>query len=144
MVYSKNFQINLQKVSLERLDGEIIILSFSSGFYFSTSGTGADILSLISKNVSRSLWKEILSNHFRATDIDVNQIEEFIAKLLKFEIIQESEFSIDLKLDLPLDYQRAQWEMPELQVFSDMQNLLMVDPIHETSLEGWPEKKYDQ
>ena len=143
MDYRKNFQLNLQKVSLERLDGEIIILSFSSGYYFSTSGVGADILSLISENISCTLWKQILSNYFPVTEIDENQIDEFIAKLLRFEIIQESEFSVDVKCDLPLDYQRTQWQVPELQVFSDMQNLLMVDPIHETSLEGWPEKKYD-
>jgi hypothetical protein len=32
----------------------------------------------------------------------------------------------------------ATWSAPTLEVFTDMQDLLLFDPIHEVGPEGWP------
>jgi len=42
---------------------------------------------------------------------------------------------------LPEDYDHASWSRPVLQAFTDLQDLLTVDPIHDSSLEGWPQLK---
>jgi hypothetical protein len=36
------------------------------------------------------------------------------------------------------DYPRGKWSCPELLIFEDLQDLLLVDPIHDTGEEGWP------
>jgi hypothetical protein len=32
----------------------------------------------------------------------------------------------------------GKWSAPELMIFEDLQDLLLVDPIHDTGEEGWP------
>jgi hypothetical protein len=45
--------------------------------------------------------------------------------------------------ELPDDFVRNSWNSPTLKVYKDFQDLLLVDPIHDTSLTGWPELKND-
>jgi hypothetical protein len=40
--------------------------------------------------------------------------------------------------ELPDDYSRAGWIEPTLEVFTDLQDLILVDPIHDASDLGWP------
>ena len=45
------------------------------------------------------------------------------------------------QIDLPSDYVRKGWEPPSLLVFDDLADLLLIDPIHDTSTSGWPTQK---
>jgi hypothetical protein len=138
------FEINSEVVSWERLDGEVIIISFETGEYFSTLNAGADVISLISKKVDRKLWIQIFSNYFPAeTALISDDIESFLEVLLSKNIIKESTLAIQSNYELPKDYLRKTWEKPVINVFDDLKNLLSVDPIHETSLDGWPERPND-
>jgi hypothetical protein len=44
-------------------------------------------------------------------------------------------------MDLPADYIRTPFMPPELEVFTDMKDLLLLDPIHAIGEAGWPNKK---
>ena len=48
------------------------------------------------------------------------------------------------KIELPNDYTRDNWESPELRIFDDLTDILLIDPVHDTSLEGWPNLKNDE
>jgi len=136
-------KINSSGISCERLDGELVIISFQSGKYFNANGPAADILFLIEKNVDYSLWQEILSKQFKDFDISTSNIDKFLLKLIAEEIVQETNESSFDRIALPGDYQRKDWETPTLLVFDDLADLLVIDPIHDTSLGGWPNKKND-
>jgi hypothetical protein len=45
------------------------------------------------------------------------------------------------QIELPTDYVRKGWEPPSLLVFDDLADLLLIDPIHDTSTSGWPTQK---
>ena len=44
---SEEVEINRSGISLERLDGEVVIISFETGKYFNSNGSAADLLFLI-------------------------------------------------------------------------------------------------
>ena len=138
-----NYLLNSSEISLERLNGEVVIISFNSGNYYSCVGSAADILSLVSKEVDRTLWKEIICNKYRINDMPVAEIDSFINECLRENILVLSNSKLQGVSDLPDDFNRNEWNTPILKIYSDYQDLLLIDPIHDSSLTGWPELKND-
>jgi hypothetical protein len=138
-----NYLLNSSEISLERLNGEVVIISFNSGNYYSCVGSAADILSLVSKEVDRSLWKKIICNKYKINDLPDSEIDLFIDDCLKENIVVLSNSKLEGTSDLPDDFNRNKWNTPILKIYKDFQDLLLVDPIHDSSLTGWPELKND-
>ena len=62
---SQNLNLNLENTSWERIDGEIIVISYNTGKYYSVNKQGSDLLYLIEMKVKRELWSEILKLNFQ-------------------------------------------------------------------------------
>ena len=141
-MHYRNFSIKSNSVSLERLDGEVIIISFASGQFFSAKGSGADVLSLLKTGLPSRSILEILSAHYSNFEYEHSGLDTFISSLLAEGIIQETVETIDSDtFQLPNDLARSHWSKPELLIHDEIHGLLLVDPIHETNDEGWPKLK---
>jgi hypothetical protein len=140
---NSNYVLNSSEISLERLNGEVVIISFNSGNYYSCVGTAADVLSLVSKEVDRTLWKDIICSKYKINDFPVVEVELFIKECLKENIVLLVDSKLEGMSDLPDDFTRNGWNTPTLKIYKDFQDLLLVDPIHDSSLTGWPELKND-
>jgi hypothetical protein len=138
-----NYLLNSSEISLERLNGEVVIISFNSGNYYSCVGSAADILSLVSKEVDKTLWKEIICSKYKIDDLPVVEVDLFIDECLKENIIISVNSKLGGMSNLPDDFTRSSWNTPILKIYKDYQDLLLVDPIHDSSLTGWPELKDD-
>jgi hypothetical protein len=142
---SQNLNLNLENTSWERIDGEIIVISYNTGKYYSVNKQGSDLLYLIEMKVKRELWYEILKLNFQnfAENTETTQkIDEFVEKCLNEKLLISGETNIE-KVELLNDYIRDNWESPELRIFDDLTDILLIDPVHDTSLEGWPNLKND-
>ena len=142
---SQNLNLNLENTSWERIDGEIIVISYNTGKYYSVNKQGSDLLFLIEMKVKRELWYEILKVNFQnfAENTETTQkINEFVEKCFNEKLLIIGETNIE-KVELPNDYARDSWESPELRIFDDLTDILLIDPVHDTSLEGWPNLKND-
>ena len=140
---NSNYVLNSSEISLERLNGEVVIISFNSGNYYSCVGSAADILSLVSKEVDRTLWKDIICSKYKINDLPVVEVELFIEECLKENIVLLVNSKLEGMSDLPDDFTRNGWNTPTLKIYTDFQDLRLVDPIHDSSLTGWPELKND-
>lgn len=129
---------------MERLDGETILINFDSGEYFSFRGPSADILWLIDAGVDRLHWLSILRDAFGASLPDAvmeTDIESFLLELSTAGVIARSGPSQGPAVSLPDDYTRIDWTAPTIQGNEDLADLLLIDPIHDTDDEGWPQAK---
>lgn len=134
---SGRFLIDKSTHALERLDGEFVIISFLSGKYYSVNTSGSDILSLALQGVPIDMWNEILSDAYGAKSI--SGVEEFIAICESEEILKRTSSSDDhFVTELPDDNKRNEWNTPTIKIFEDLSDLLLVDPIHDSSVDGWP------
>jgi len=138
---SNEVEINRSGVSFERLDGEVVIISFETGKYLNSNGSGADLLYMIEQGVPQSKWDEILSLYFNNFSSKPEEVINFLSLAIDERIIIAGTAKNNTKIDLPLDYQRGEWTPPNLTVFDDLADLLLVDPIHDTSTEGWPKTR---
>jgi len=136
--HSAQLILNTSNISQERLDGEVVVISFNTGKYFSAKGPAADLFWLLEKGIDQSLWTSILSENFsNFANVD-SGITEFLSAGVAEELFVPLESPSREIPTLPMDYVRTAWETPKLVVFEDLQDLLLLDPIHDTSLEGWP------
>lgn len=141
-------RVNTPQVVCETIDGEVVIVNLDKGIYYSLLKTGADIWSRIERQLDRH---QIIQEVARSYDGSVEEIEiaidEFIANLLAEELIvidpQPRVANTDNSLEiLETSGSKPHFEKPMLEKFTDMEDLLLLDPIHEVDVAaGWPTTK---
>jgi hypothetical protein len=139
------YEINAPAVIGETLDGEAIIVNLDSGAYYSLREAGAVLWSMLE---SRPTQSEIVQSMGQQYAGDVAEMEAAISALLD----QMAEEELVRPLDAP-DYEPKlastppspdcpPFSPPELEKFTDMADLLLLDPIHEVDeAVGWPQTR---
>ncbi len=140
------FEVNSPAVVGEILDGEAVIMNLKSGNYFSTDKVGSMLWGMIEKGADYQTMLAALDAHF---DADVKQIsaaiDAFLDDLITNDLVRTAEIeSVGIgqaELEQPDIVQRngrGDFTAPVLTVYSDMQDLLLLDPIHDVDEGGWP------
>lgn len=138
------YQFRTNQVALERIEGELIIISMDTGKYFSASGPAADILFLVAAGKSIDEIRADLENVF-AEAIDQEDIERIVNFALQESLLEPySDNQSVISVEVPNDYTRTKWTTPDVLEFSDLQDLILVDPVHDASLEGWPVERKNE
>ena len=136
--------INAPIVIAEDIDGEVIILNMESGKYFSTQGSGAAIWQLLSNGCDDETATADLAEHYRADRqaiaAAVTELRAFFTAENLLRALAPGESTKPISLDRVSSGEFAQ---PEISSHTDMQGLLLLDPIHEVEDMGWPHKPVD-
>ena len=152
MDLTKRFRINSPKVVHDSIDNEVIIIEFDSGNYYSLNQSGSDIWMLIHEESS---IKEIFDNLSAKYQTNSHSIEEklwpFLKELKNENLIieienkdQKTSKKLSIKQNNNKKTDKSDFEIPILQKYSDMQDLLLLDPIHEVDEKGWPIAKQNK
>lgn len=126
-----------ESVSHERVDGDVIAVDLESGTYFSMSGTGADVWTAASSGLVADEWLTAL-DHAYGRECPREDINAFVTVCLDRHLLVKAATPMSGSLALPQDFSRTTWTAPRLEVFEDLRDLLLVDPVHDTSTFGWP------
>ena len=136
------FQINEPNISSEEIDGEVIIVNLINGNYYSAQGMGAYIWGKICHGESLQDIQSSLCQRFRENESTIHdQLSAFFDKLESEELIVRASDSNETSSTLIDAAMPKQYAEPELNCYSDMKDLLLLDPIHDVEDEGWPKKK---
>lgn len=128
-----------RNVMHERLDGEVVALDMATGRYFSMSGPAADVWHLAASGFELSAWPVELASVFTTTH-EFSGIDSFVSDLLSAGLAssQDTPPSNSDLMRLPNDYARKLWTHPELFSYDDLSDLILIDPVHDISDDGWP------
>jgi len=141
MNVNDRYRINKPDVILESFDDEAVIVNLGSGNYYSIDTLGAEIWAMVQKG---STVKEITARLSREYDSAVENIEtgvtEFIESILSEGLIVPDPSALfpKEKMDGAIPETRKAFAPPALHKYTDMQELLLVDPIHDVDETGWP------
>ncbi len=137
------YTTNSPMVITDDMDGEIIILNTESGKYFSTEKTGAIIWKMLSNGYTLNETTEIISNHFSIENEAINKdLNSLLIQLIDEGLIKVDEITKP-KTDIDLS-NISEYTTPEIIAYSDMEKLLLMDPVHEVENMGWPNVKKDE
>jgi hypothetical protein len=123
----------------ETIDGETILIHLRTGTYYSLEGSGSEVWQLVVAGATRA---QLLEAATRRYDGEPREIELGLLGLLD-ELVREE---ILVEADVPeaaaapaLPDGRVPFSVPVLQSFTDMQEFMLVDPLHEVDeVAGWP------
>lgn len=141
-----SYRINTPTIVHETIDGETIILNLDNGYYYSLDGVGADIWGLIESGATVSYIVESISDNYHGACMNIESaINELVSELLQENLIVSDKSNGSggsyTQAKAAPGGQRSDFQAPLLNKYSDMQDLLLLDPIHEVDEGGWPTAK---
>ncbi len=138
-----SFVINTAHVTSEIFGEEAVVVNFMTGKYFGMTGSAPAIWKLFKTPASYDDVMVALTNgSVRMSEEETGQVKAFIDALLQEELIVDAgttEYKYNGVQSAPIIAALNAFETPVLEVFDDLQELIVLDPIHDTDPErGWP------
>lgn len=146
-----NYRINKPDIVFEYFEDETVLINLKNGNYYSIDKVGTDILMLIEEGLSTDQIINGIKNRYNAYSGNMDSsIEKFITQLHNEKIISQEEKTPNRNNSHEKKTQdslkkgtKLTFSPPQLSKYTDMQELLLLDPIHDVDETGWPKKKPD-
>jgi len=118
---TKIYRINTAKAISETLDGETIIINLETGCYYSINPAGSQIWNTLIEGIN--------------LDTSSPNILTFLEQLTQEGLLIETNSEkIPVTTINPI-------EVPVFTKYTDMQEMLLADPVHDVDTAGWPNLK---
>ncbi len=132
------YEVNAPLALGEIIRGEAILLHLQRGNYFSTHGSGALIWAGIEQRATLGEIAQALLAHYGRTEPEpLDVVRSFVSELASHDLIRVCDPSAPGPVVVPPSLDPEQ-DIPSLEVYTDMQDLLLLDPIHGVDEMGWP------
>lgn len=134
------YYVNEASTIHEVIDGEAIMINLDSGNYYTLNDSGAYVWELIRQRRTLDDITRITASRFaQAETATAAHVENFITRLLGEGLILQMDDAVQDNIPAaPAAKPGLVYAPPDVTVFSDMQELLLLDPIHEVGEQGWP------
>lgn len=135
----KIYQIQRSRIVYEVLNTEVIVVDFDTGNYYALAHVAKQVWQLIERKTPVGQIARLIAEHYQlAADRVLKDVEQLIEELAVNELIAPCEENSAEPVQVVSD--GLSYEAPKLQKYTDVQNLLLLDPIHEVTEVGWPDK----
>jgi coenzyme PQQ synthesis protein D (PqqD) len=142
------YRANEPQVIHQTVDEETVIVDLGTGSYFSLRGSSQVIWSALAQGLDESQVAKVVERRFEGDSADVAAaVGAFVSQLEGDGLIvpldgatpgdsgstEDEAAAADARSDRP------PFELPSIERFDDLQDLILLDPVHEvTEEEGWP------
>lgn len=122
-------------ISHETIDGETIVINLDKGHYYSLQYTASQLWNQLAGGADLDFLAEAYGSANQTRYQEINQFFQ--------ELEDEGLIAVHTSQDTPLttlELSQESYQTPTLQKYTDMEDLLLLDPIHDTSDQGWPHR----
>ena len=134
-----HFILQPQDVVLESFADETVAVHLGTGRYFSIDAIGAEIIELLQTGNDVSAVVECVTTRHDAEPTVVDDaVVEFVGRLVEEGLVRPAP---DGRPSTPIPEAvgpGGPFARPTITVYSDMEDLLLLDPIHDVDETGWP------
>jgi Coenzyme PQQ synthesis protein D (PqqD) len=141
---SRRFRVKSPNVMHETIEGEVIVIDLNTGSYYSLREAGAEIWHGVERGMDEA---GIVNSLERGYDGPREEIVAAVGRLLD-ELASED--LIEAAVDgaaapaepaaaLQQANGRVPFVAPVFEKHSDMQDLILLDPVHQVGPQGWPQ-----
>ena len=137
------FRIDSSRVMHEKIEGEVIAIDLATGTYYSIREAGATIWAQVERSAAEGEIVAAVATAYEAPDGEIERgVRAFLDELAAEGLIEPA---ISSPADgaasaLPTEQlgARETFVPPVLEKHTDMQDLILLDPVHEVDARGWP------
>jgi hypothetical protein len=139
---TRSYRVCAPAVVSEVIDGEAIIMDLRSGNYFSADGAGARLWEVIALGCAHDDIQAWAAAAFEGDAATIGAgVDAFLDQLTGHGLIEVEDPPRNTPAPAPAA--RESYRVPLVAVYTDMQDLLLLDPIHDVDEAGWPTRKVD-
>ncbi len=141
----KNYIINEPSVVCEEMGNEIVVINLETGCYYNLNQAATVIWHLISKKISyQRILDHIVRNNKTKEETVSKDLKDLFHIFIKENLVVENNNTTKNngnKDNLLDNRKKSKYQRPSIKKYSDMKEMLELDPIHEVTNLGWPNKK---
>jgi hypothetical protein len=133
--------VSRKHVIAETIEGEAIIIHLGTGAYYSLRDAGADIWARIEHGATRDEIVDALAERYDGSRDEIDAAVGRVIDDLREEGLVEEAGADTLPSQRLLEPPPAgpkPFTAPVLEKHTDMQDLILIDPVHEVGARGWP------
>lgn len=138
----RQYRIKTPEVVSENIDGEVIIIHLKYGYYYSLDTVGAQLWGWLEEGESHDTIQQRMVEMYTGDEAHIRQATaDFLCRLRAEELITATtEVPASPRPACPsaLSARGSQFMAPVLHRYTDMSDLLLLDPIHDVDEVGWP------
>lgn len=140
---SETWIINAPTVVSEIIDGELVVINLEKGSYYCSLGVGAYLWQCLQQRADLATIEAAVVQGFGvAPERARADLRSFLGQLQREGLVRPARPDEATAAAAPVPAAAA-YAAPDLKIYSDMQDLLLLDPIHDVSDEGWPTRQVD-
>lgn len=141
----KRFRVASPNVMHETIEGEVILIDLTTGSYYSLRNAGACIWHAIEQGADEDEIGAALELRYDGLpEVMHEAARRLVAELQAEGLIEEDVRAIradPLALFEDGTGSRTPFQAPVLEKFTDMQDLVLIDPVHQVGEAGWPHER---
>ena len=140
------YRVNSPQVISETVGGETIIVNLARGHYFSLQGTAVEVWQGLERGEAAETIVLELEQRYEAADGEIDAavkklLEDFLAAEL---VVAGGNGTGTVAPASSQDVgERVPFVPPSFTTFTDMQDIILLDPVHEVDTRGWPHASAD-
>jgi hypothetical protein len=135
------YRVNGPNIVSDVIDDEVFIINLEKGIYYSLMAPGVEIWEALRQGATLDQVQEWLLARFDENPGDIARaVHDLVREMEAEHILVRDESPQEGTIDLPDEpsNQRRPFQRPVLHRYTDMEAILMLDPIHEVDQQGWP------
>jgi len=140
----QRYTFNEEQIVHEVLDGEVVLVNLDNGYYYILQGTGSEIWQRLTTGATVSETVEaLLRQHTGDPEAVAQAVRDFVSSLVSEALLQPVEAEpAGPAATLPKIAEPAvPFTLPVMFKYTDMANLIQMDPIREYDETGWPSRR---
>lgn len=137
------FQVANPDIVSDTIDDAIVIVNLGSGDHFTLDGVAREIWELLASGRSRAEIIAVLTHRYEGRPEQILEgVDSLIMRLTEEGLIVAAEEGKPPESFGTIEpTEKKLFESPVLVKYTDMEDLLNLDPIHEVDDSGWPRIK---
>ena len=126
----------------ETIDGEAILINLRTGTYYSLEGAGAELWTVLSGGADTDAVVAAALERYEGEPGEIERdVSRLVTDLVREGLLVEDPSPASESPALPAG--RVPYSTPVLDTYTDMQEFMLVDPLHEVDeTAGWPHAKF--
>jgi hypothetical protein len=138
MMLNTSYCLNAPNCISEEIEGDLIVINLSTGRYYNMRGPSVRLWQMLAEGILPSLISE--ANKWNATQLSL--MIRFLESLIEEGLLVKNDAQAQYVAPEGLLIQTLDDNSFHMDVFTDMEEILGLDPIHEadTTDAGWPTK----
>lgn len=134
------FLLNAENVVHDTIDGEVLAIRSDTGAYYSMQGPAATAWCALVSGGHVDHLAVLVAAHHGVDEQSVGvSLRTFAESLVAESLLRRAPADAHAaEPELPPETRGQEWDVPAFEKYTDMQDLLLFDPIHEVQPQGWP------